>query len=476
VTRAFLQSGISARRTALRAGFCLALLLSACGDPGIDRNLRRTVDGLQDAALEGDTAWRLLDSLTTEVGPRMAGTEGDAQAVAWARRAMNDLGFDRVWLEHVSFPLWYRRGESARIVGPQPGTLDITALGGSPSTGGALEAEVVHFENLEALESADPDMVAGKIAFVAERMIKSRDGSGYGKAVQQRSKGPFVAARKGAAALLIRSVGTGDDAPHTGMISNSEEGDPVPSAALSNRDSDRLVELLEGGEAVRVLLELDCGFDGLGTSQNVIGEFRGSGETDRFVVIGAHLDSWDLGTGAVDDGAGVAITLAAARLVADLPERPRRGIRVVLFANEEQGIHGGKAYAEAHRAEIYQHALGAESDLGSGRIYQFRSRALPEAQAAIEQLATLLEPLGVPWVEDGPASGGADLGQMRKLGMPVLDFNQDASRYFDLHHTRNDVLEHVEAADLRFNVAVYASFIYWAASTDTRFGPVDPST
>jgi hypothetical protein len=473
--RTQIQPGISAGRLALLAAVCLAALLTGCRDSGLDPELRRTVDDLQDAALEDDTAWNLLEDLTSGVGPRMAGTEGDARAVAWARRAMNELGFDRVWLEHVSFPLWYRRGESARIVGPEPGDLDITALGGSPSTGGVLEAEVVHFENLEALASADPGMVEGKIAFISERMPGSRDGSGYGKTVRQRSKGPFVAARKGAAALLIRSVGTGEDAPHTGMISGSEEGEPVPSAALSNRDSDRLVTLMSSGVAVRVVLELDCGFDGLGTSQNVIGEFLGSGDSDRFVVVGGHLDSWDLGTGAVDDGAGVAITMAAARLVAGLSERPARGIRVVLFANEEQGIHGGKAYAAAHRAELYQHVLGAESDLGSGRIYQFRSRALPEADAAIGQLAGLLEPLGVPWVRDRPAGGGADLGQMRKLGMPVLDFNQDASRYFDLHHTRNDVLENVEAADLRFNVAVYASFIYWAAATDTRFGPVDPS-
>lgn len=452
----------------------LWLALAACQDAQ-EAHLERTVKGLQETALADDTAWTLLEALTTDVGPRPGGSAGDAKAVAWARRSMRELGYDRVWLEHVSFPLWLRRSESARLPGLASPNLDVTALGGSPGTNGELQAEVVLFESLEDLEAADPDQVAGRVAFISGRMVKSRDGAGYGIAVRKRSKGPYVAARKGAVALLIRSAGTGDSAPHTGMISNSEKGDPVPSAALSNADADRLAGLLAGGGTVQLALALDCGFDGLGTSQNVIGEFDGSGETDDFVIVGAHLDSWDLGTGAVDDGAGVAITMAAASLVANLPERPRRGIRVVLFANEEQGIYGGKAYTQAHRGELHRHVLGAESDLGSGRIYRLRSRVLPAAEPAIEQLVKLLEPLDIPWLQDQPAGGGADLGQMRKLGMPVVDLDQEADRYFDLHHTRNDVLENVDPANIRFNVAAYASFIYWAAQSDVTFGPVAPS-
>jgi Zn-dependent M28 family amino/carboxypeptidase len=460
-----------------RLRFLPVLILAvACQPAGEPDEMQHAVAALQATALEDDTAWQLLESLTTGVGPRMGGTEGDEKAVAWARQVMKDLEFDRVWLEHVSFPLWQRRSESAQVVGPVSESLAVTALGGSPGTGGALTGEVVHFPNLEALEESSPESVAGKIAFISERMVRSRDGSGYGKTVRQRSRGPFVAARKGALALLIRSAGTnGNGRPHTGMISGSEPGDPVPSAALSHPSADLIEELLAGPEPVTVELTLDCGFNGIGTSQNVIGEFDGRADSSDFVVVGGHLDSWDLGEGAVDDGAGVATTLAAAKLVAGLPERPGRDIRVVLFANEEQGIHGGKTYASAQGKDFYRHVIGAESDLGSGRIWRFRSRVLADAEAEVQRLAGLLEPLDIPWSRDRPASGGADLGQMRKLGMPVIDLNHDASRYFDLHHTADDTLDKVDPADIRFNVAAYVTFIYWAAESEVDFGPVEPS-
>ena len=451
------------------------MALMACQSEPPDPWLE-TVSALQETARNDATAWQLLESLTTEVGPRMGGSEGDAKAVSWARQAMHDLGFDRVWLEHVSFPLWERRAESGRLLGPEAEPLVLTALGGSPGTGGAISAEVAPFANLEEFEAADPATVAGKIAYIGARMERSRDGAGYGKTVPQRSKGPYVAARKGAVALLIRSAGTNPYGnPHTGTISTSEPGSPVPAAALSHPAADRLEQALAGGAPVTVELDLDCGFNGLGTSQNVIGEFDGRGDTDEFVVVGGHLDSWDLGDGAVDDGAGVVTTMAAAKLVADLPERPRRDIRVVLFANEEQGIHGGKSYAASQGRNFYRHVIGAEADLGAGRIWRFRSRVLPEVEPEVERLAMLLEPLDIPWSQDRPASGGADLGQVRKLGMPVIDLNHDASRYFDLHHTADDVLENVDPEDLAFNVAAYVTFIYWAAESDVAFGPVPPS-
>ena len=339
-----------------------------------------------------------------------------------------------------------------------------------------MRAEVAYFENLEALESAAPESVQGKIAYIAERMERTRDGSGYGVTVRQRSRGPFAAARKGAVGLLIRSAGTDyDGVPHTGMISSSEPGEPVPSAALSHPAADQLEEMLAGGDAVTVEMNLDCGFEGRAVSQNVIGEFDGSGDSGEYVVVGGHLDSWDLGTGAVDDGAGVTITMAAAKLVADQPVRPARGVRVVLFANEEQGVYGGKAYAAAHGHELNKHVIGAESDLGSGKIYQLRSRVNEAALPAVMTLEELLSDLNIPLDTQKPASGGADLGQMRKLGMPVIDLRHDASRYFDLHHTRNDVIENVDPQDLQFNVAAYVTFIQWAASSGISFGPVAPS-
>ena len=461
------------RRLALIFLFCLSAF-GAGASEWADTDAER-VRQLQSRALSDDTAWMLLESLTTEVGARMPGTPGDALGVAWAKSRLNALGFDRVWTEPVAFPYWERNAESARLVQPRMQELAVTALGGSPGTDGALTAEVVHFEDLAALEAAAPAELAGKIAYIGKRMTRSRDGSGYGETVPGRSRGPFVAASKGALALVIRSVGTDDDRlPHTGTMSTSEPGERVPSAAISNPDADILEGLLRRGP-VSLELNLDCGFKGEATSYNVIGEFAGREGNGEFVAVGGHLDSWDLGTGAVDDGAGVAVTIAAARLVQQLPERPLRGVRVVLFANEEQGIYGAKAYAEKHAAELARHVLGAEADLGSGRIFRFRSRVAAEAEARVALLEQWLAPLRIPWQRDQPAWGGADFGQMRRLGMPVIDLNHDASQYFDLHHSANDTLDKVNPSDLQFNVAAYATLIYWAAETQVAFGPVAPS-
>ena len=454
-----------------------ALVLAGCQSlVQIDTVNDRVVEQLQDSALSSDLAWETLASLTSEVGPRMGGSEADGQAVEWAVDKMQRLGFDRVWTEPVIFPRWSRNHEHAAVVSPSRQELAITALGGSPSTPGPIEAEVVHFATLEALEAVGIEDVRGKIVFLSTRMPRSRDGTGYGETVVNRSRGPFVAASRGAVALLIRSVGTDSDRlPHTGMMSGSELGERVPSAALSNPDADNLMVMLAGEIPIKVRMDLDVGFDGEATSFNVVGEFDGSENTGDFILIGAHLDSWDLGTGAVDDGAGVAITMAAAKLVSDLSQRPRRGVRVVLYANEEQGIYGGKAYANLHETELKSHAIGAESDLGADRIYRFRTRTLEGAGPAISALATHLGKLGIEHDVTEMAGGGADVGQMRKLGMPVIDLNQDASRYFDLHHTANDTLDKVDPAVLRQNLAAWVTFVYLTADSSAIFGPVDPS-
>jgi Zn-dependent M28 family amino/carboxypeptidase len=463
----------------MRLALSLICTFVLCGCPQApdQRSLAEAVADLQQQALQDETAWRLLESLTSEVGPRMAGSVADARAVAWAVEKMNDLGFDRVWLEPVDFPLWVRDSESGRVLSPEGFELDLTALGGTPGTGGTLRGDVVHFESLASLEAAEPGSLGGKIAFISAAMRRDQGAAGYSETVPQRSRGPFVAARKGASALLIRSIGTDtrNSAPHAGNVSSLEPGESLPAAALSNASADRLVELLQGEGPVAVELELDVGYRGRASSHNVIGEFTGASGSGEFVLIGGHLDSWDLGSGAHDDGAGVAITLAAAKLVADQAPRPARGIRVVLFANEEQGVHGGKAYAAAHANELSLHVLGSESDLGAGRIYEFRTRVNEAAEPDIAELAELLAPLGIPHGTDALASGGADIGEMRKIGLPVIDLRHDASQYFDLHHTRNDTLDTVDPADLKFNVAAYVTLLQWAASSDTSFGPIEPS-
>ena len=354
----------------------------------------------------------MVESLTTEIGPRIAGSEADARAVAWAEAKFKALGFDKVWKEPVTFPKWERRSEHAAVTGKNPQPLQITALGGSP--GGTVEAEVVRFADLAALQAAPAGSLKGKIAFVDYQMLPFRDGRDYGRGGAIRSKGPSEAIRKGAVGFLMRSAGTDSHrVPHTGITRFDDGLTPVPSAALSVPDADQLARLLARGSTT-VKVALDCGWDGTATSYNVIGEITGRSLPKEVVVIGGHLDSWDLGTGAVDDGAGVGITMAAGHLIGQLKQAPKRTIRVIAFANEEQGLYGGKAYAEAHAKDVALHQLAAESDFGAGRIYAFNTGSPnPEgSREATKQIAEVMKPLGIEYQADkGPGPGRRPAGR-----------------------------------------------------------------
>lgn len=424
-------------------------------------------EALRERALADETAWKVVESLTTEVGPRLAGSEADARAVEWAKAKFAELGYDRVWTEPVTFPKWERRGESARVLGPHAQPLVVTALGGSP--GGTVEGEIVRFESVEALQAAPAGSLAGKIVFLDYRMERTRDGSGYGKAGPVRGRGPSEAARKGAAAYLMRSIGT---SPHrvanTGITRFDPDVTPVPSAALALPDADQLARLLARGP-VRVRLSLDCGWDGEYTSHNVIGEITGRERPDEVVLIGGHLDSWDLGTGAIDDAAGIGITMAAGRLIGQMPKRPARTIRVVAFANEEQGLLGGREYARRHAGEVEKHVIAAESDFGAGRVYGFSTGAPEYARGAEEQIARALAPLGVEHMP-GKGGPGPDVSPLAAAGGAWAWLGQDGTYYFDLHHNADDTLDKIDPADLAQNVAVYAVFAYLAAEAEGDFG------
>ncbi|TCT23440.1 M28 family peptidase [Thermomonas haemolytica] len=426
---------------------------------------------LQAQALRDDTGWKTVEALTTEVGPRLAGSEADARAVEWAKARFKALGFDRVWTEPVTFPKWERRSESAQVLGAHAQALHVTALGGSP--GGTIEGEVVRFDSLEALQQAAPGSLAGKIAFVDVPMPRSRSGEGYGQVGSKiRGAGPSAAARAGAIGYLMRSAGTDMHRnPHTGISRFQPGVTPIPMAALSLPDADQLTRLVALGPT-RVKLALDCGWNGEYTSQNVIGEITGRSKPNEVVVIGGHLDSWDLGTGAIDDGAGVAITMAAGHLIAQLPkaQRPARSLRVIAFANEEQGLWGGRAYAEAHKAQLRQHQIGAESDFGAGRIYAFKADVPAHAQAALAQIAQALAPLGITAGSAGEEACGPDLSPFHALGMACAGLAQDGTDYFDYHHTPDDTLDKIDPAALAQNVAAYVTFAYLAADADGDFG------
>ncbi|HCV95549.1 MAG TPA: aminopeptidase [Stenotrophomonas sp.] len=460
------------RRRVLAIASSLALLAApafAATTTTLPPKSLATAAELREQALKDDTGWKVVESLTTEIGPRIAGGEADARAVAWAVAKFKALGFDKVWTEPVTFPKWERRSEHAQVVGKHAQPLAITALGGSP--GGTVEAEVVRFADVAALQAAPAGSLTGKIAFVDYQMTAYRDGRDYGTSGAVRSKGPSEAIRKGAVGFVMRSAGTDSHrVPHTGITRFDDGLTPVPAAALSVPDANQLARLVALGSTT-LKLSLDCGWDGKATSYNVIGEITGRSLPKEVVVIGGHLDSWDLGTGAVDDGAGVGITMAAGHLIGQLKQAPKRTIRVVAFANEEQGLYGGKAYAEAHAKDVALHQLAAESDFGAGRIYAFNTGSPNPAASreATRQIAEVLKPLGIEYAADkgGP---GPDVGPLAAKGGAWAWLAQDGSDYFHLHHTADDTLDKIDPAALAQNVAAYTVFAYLAAEADGSFG------
>lgn len=459
------------RLSVLSLSLCFLCQSAFANDAVFDSKTLDKAATLRDGALQKNEAYALLESLTTEIGPRMAGSPADAKAVAWAEQKFKALGYDKVTLQPVTFPVWQRGHEKAEVLSPFPQRLLITALGGSVGTDGkTLDAEVVEFASLDALKAAPENSLNGKIAFINKRMERFKNGSGYGPVVAGRGAGAIEAAKKGALAVVIRSVGTDSDRlPHTGTMRYDAAVKKIPAAALSIPDADLLENMLKRGKPVTLRLDIAAGFNGTYTSYNVIGEIRGREKPNEFVVIGGHLDSWDLGTGAVDDGAGVSITMAAGALIGQMKRAPRRSIRVIAFANEEQGLYGGKTYADVNKDNVANHQIGAESDFGAGRIYALAAGVNEEVWPVLEQIGIVLAPLGIN-VEKGKGGAGPDIGPIVALGMPWASLQQDGTDYFDLHHTANDTLDKVDPKALDQQVAAYAAFAYLAAESKMDFG------
>jgi carboxypeptidase Q len=416
---------------------------------------------LQQKALTDDTAYGIVEDLTTEIGPRLAGTEREAAARAWAVERLKAMGFSNVRIEPFDMKTWVRGTETAEITGPYTGKLHISALGNSASTGDkGLEAEVVYFRTLADLQAAPEGSLKGRIAFVSHKMTKTQSGASYGQFGGVRRAGPGLAAQKGAAAIVIRSVGTDYHRnPHTGGTNFPEGVTPIPAAALSIPDAENLERMITRaaklGQPVKMKLVLTPRQIGITQSGNVIAEVPGSDPSAGMILVGGHLDSWDLGTGAIDDGAGVAISAAAAKLIMDAGT-PKRTIRVVWFGAEEVGLFGGIAYAKAHGAA--GHALAMESDFGADRIWQVDFR-LPEGTDGLKtRIANALAPLGIGRSND-VAGGGPDVGPTVALGVNAVDLQQDGTDYFDLHHTPDDTLDKIDPKALQQNVAAWATVL-----------------
>lgn len=450
----------------------------------------RVAAGLRQKALtEGTVAYGLLNELTSTAPNRLPGGPDDLKAVAWAEAKFKELGFDKVWLEPVVLQGWARVSTSAHVMSHGNLEFNITSLGKSVSTPiGGVVADVVHFATFEDLVAADPSEVEGKIVFISNRMERANNGAGYGPAVIARGRGHTVAAEKGALALLIRSIGTDDsDNPHTGAMSFRNDGiatafedrtgndawsvinglKTVGSAALSNQDADVLQAMFEAGDAVRMHLDIQNQDLGEITTYNIIGELTGSSRPEEIVITGGHIDAWDLGTGAMDDGTGVAITAAALKLIADLEERPARTIRIVAFAAEEVGLVGAFAYAAAHADD--DHVFGIESDFGIGKLREMNPAVGPEAVPVLREIWRLMGPMGIGWAPEIQGFPGPDLIPLMQAGLQGASLAGDGTNYFDHHHTASDTMDLIDSEALDYNVAAYAALLYMVAEYDGRF-------
>lgn len=434
-------------------------------DPGI----AATVEQLIAQAKTDELGLAFVEDLTTEVGQRLAGSEAEARARDWSVAELTELGFDEVRIEPFEIPFWSRKSESVAVLSPSPQPLVATALGGSAATpAGGVSGHVVRFESLAELRAAPISQVDGKIVFIDETMIKTMDGSGYGMAVRKRSQCAEAASSKGAKACLIRSVGTQPHRmPHTGIMARNGAEGAGPVAAISGPDADQLTRLLERGP-VTVSVDIQTEIRTNAPSGNVIAELTGTDLKDEIILLGCHLDSWDLGTGALDDGAGCGIVVGAAMLIAGLEERPRRTIRVVLYGAEEVGLFGATAYAREHGDDLDKHVLASESDFGAGPIWRFQTRFGEAALPYARTIQNLLMPLGVT-PDDNRAFGGPDIGILARAGVPVVTPGQNGMDYFDYHHTPDDTFDKIKPDEFRQNIAVYTAFAYIAAETGWDF-------
>ncbi len=452
------------KRLLLAAAAALALPLPALA--------QADVATLRDDALHNDTlAWDIVEGLTTEVGPRLAATEAEARARAWAVKKLTALGFQNVHIETYRMPLWERGIETVEVLGPSAQKLAIAALGNSGSTGPKpIEAEVAYFPSMAELQAAPAGSLTGKIAFISHAMTPTQDGSQYGSYGAARRSGPALAASKGAVAVLIRSIGTDYHRnPHTGVTNWPKDVKPIGAAALSLPDAEQLERLLKRGP-VKLRVQITAGIHGEAESGNVVAELPGTDPSAGIVLVGGHLDSWDQGTGAIDDGAGVAIAAAAAKRVYDAG-KTRRTIRVVWFGAEEPGGFGGEAYAKAHVGE--RHVFAAESDFGADRVWRFESSYAEVNKPMVDRVAAALAPIGVSRGR-GVAGGGTDVGPTLRTGVGGIDLDQSGLRYFDYHHTPDDTLDKIDPEQLRQNVAAWTAVLAIVANAPEDIAPVPP--
>ena len=418
---------------------------------------------LKDEGLKSLGSFKLLQELTT-IGSRLSGSRGNEKAVVWGKKNLQDAGCDSAWLQPVMVPHWVRGDvERASVYyGKRNEPLSICALGGSIATPKkGLRASVIEVSSFEEVHQLG-DKAKGKIIFFNRPfdVTKVAVGEAYGGAVNQRGNGAIEAAKVGAIAVLVRSMTNAvDDVPHTGMMRYNDSIPKIPAAAISTIGANKLSKLLKKGKNITVELFLECKTLPDVQSYNVIGELRGAEKPNEIVLLGAHLDSWDKGTGAHDDGAGVAQCIEAIKLYKQLNLKPARTIRVVLFANEENGLRGGKAYAERAQNKIEKHVAAIESDYGGMQPKGFSVNADSLTFEKVQQYSELLAISAANQFRKG--GGGADINELEKYGTICFGLNPDSQRYFDYHHSNNDTIDKVHPRELELG-AISLAILSWA--------------
>lgn len=428
------------------------------------------MERLRDAAIEDTYAIRQLRHLTDNIGPRLSGSPQAEQAVQYVAAELRALGAG-VQLEKTTVPHWVRgteTGELTKWSGQAPGTTQkivLTALGSSVATAPeGLVAEVVVVNSFDNLKRLPEGGIRGKILLFNEKFDKQlaaqgNGGAAYGEAVVYRGSGPAMGASVGAVAVLVRSVGNADyRLPHTGMTNYRDDLPRIPAAAVTAEDADLLENLTRQGPVEMRLVLTPKTFPGA-ESYNVIADWKGSEHPEQVVIVSGHLDSWDLGTGAIDDGAGIVVSMQAIHLLKKLGIRPKRTVRFVAWMDEEQGSAGARTYAKEHAGEIANHVGALESDLGAGHPAGVTFTGKPELAAWLLPVARVLEPIGASTIEQGP-DVGEDISYIDEKGVPGFTPTQDSRFYFSYHHTAADTFDKVNPRELNENAAVMTVVSY----------------
>ena len=456
----------SRRRGPEKAAFLLFFLfvcpLRADGPPAWVSDYKPIAARLIDEATRDQFAWNRLALLTDSVGHRLSGSPQLDRAIAWAAAEMKRDGLENVHTEKVMVPKWVRGAESAEVVAPSHHTLAMLGLGGSVGTPkDGIEAPVVVVHGFEELEAHASDLT-GRIVLLNVAFTNYPETSRY------RRAGASRAARHGAIAVLVRSIGPdGFRLPHTGSLDYAAGAARIPAAALSSEDADLIERLIARREKVVVRLKMEAHTEPDVESANVVGELRGRELPDDVVVVGGHLDSWDVGAGATDDGGGCVVAMDALRIMKKLGLRPRRTVRVVLWTNEENGGRGGTAYRDQHRAELGRHIAMIESDNGVFRPLGFGVAAGDAARKTIAAIASLLAPIGASEVVAG--GDGADIApSVREAHILALSLEVDGSRYFTVHHTQADTIDKIEPGEISKCAAAMAVMTYVLADMPMR--------